>query len=217
LLFWAHQSLQARRQMPVFLILALPVLADHLAGVVAQVGDWWRETRQDRRKAAAGTGAPALIGQLSSKFVCLGLLLLVGLGIVREARALPKGSLFAQSAVLSFFPQKACSFIERQGWSGRLYNEFDWGGYCIWRFYPRQQVFIDGRCEVYFDGAWENHMAIRFAQADWEERLRAAQIDTLLIRPDSYMSRMMPTSKEWKRVYNDPLALVYRRRQPFVP
>jgi len=144
-------------------------------------------------------------------------MLLIGLGIAREARGLPRTRLFDYSAGLAFFPREACDFIDRQGWSGRMYNEFDWGGYCIWRFYPRQQVFIDGRCEVYFDGAWEYHQAIHYAQADWEDRLRVARIDTLLVNPDSYLNRVLPISREWQRVYGDRMALVYRRKQPFVP
>ena len=80
-----------------------------------------------------------------------------------------------------------------------------------------QQVFIDGRCEVYFNGAWENHQAIHYAQADWDARLRDARVDTLLVNPDSYLNRVLPTAPEWVRVYADPLALVYRRKQPFEP
>jgi hypothetical protein len=138
---------------------------------------------------------------------------LAGVGL--EAARLPKSHLFEYSAGLAFFPRQACDFIESQGWSGRLYNEFDWGGYCIWRFYPRQQVFIDGRCEVYFGGPWENHHAIHYAQADWAERLRAARVDTLLVNPNSYLNRVLPTSQEWVRVYADSMSMVYRRKQPF--
>jgi hypothetical protein len=145
------------------------------------------------------------------------LLLLVGVGIVRAQAALPRADLFEHSASLGFYPRAACDFIQRQGWAGRLYNEFDWGGYCIWRFFPRQKVFIDGRCEVYFGGPWENHQAIHYAQAGWDARLRDAQVDTLLVKPNSYLNQVLPTTSEWVRVYGDDMALVYRRLRPFEP
>jgi hypothetical protein len=203
LLFWTYQSLQSRRHIPIFLIMALPVLADHLAGCGERAMEWLRER---------GWGpAISTIRATAATALMLG----IGLGIARAGSSLPHGNLFEHSGALWFYPRAACDFIEKQRWSGRMYNEFDWGGYCIWRFFPRQQVFIDGRCEVYFDGAWENHQAVHYAQADWEARLRVARVDTLLVSPDSYLNRVLPTSREWTRIYADSQALVFRRTQPF--
>jgi hypothetical protein len=47
------------------------------------------------------------------------------------------------------FPVEACERIAREAPGVRLYNDVRFGGYLIWRFYPAQQVFIDGRNEVY--------------------------------------------------------------------
>src|SRR5262249_27496140 len=151
----------------------------HLAGAAERIAEWIHTG------FAAGK-AVTQSQQTTWRRLSLttAVLLLVGVGIGREVQGLPRGHLFEYSGGVSFFPQAACDFIERQRWSGRIYNEFDWGGYCIWRFYPRQQVFIDGRCEVYFQGAWENHQAVHYAQADWEQRLRDTHVDTLLINPD---------------------------------
>jgi hypothetical protein len=211
-LFWAHQSLASRRHVPIFLIVILPLLAEHAMGAVERIGEWLRtELGVDRSPLTAFR--PAALRAMAAG----ALLLLVGASIRTEAQGLPRERLFDYSGALTFFPRAACDFIERQGWSGRLYNEFDWGGFCIWRFYPRQQVFIDGRCEVYFQGAWENHQAVHYAQADWQQRLRDARVDTLLINPNSYLNRVLPVSTEWTRVYGDPTALVFRRTHPFVP
>jgi hypothetical protein len=210
--FWAHQSLVSRRHVPIFLILAIPLLAEQMVGSVERIAAWLQTDVGLR-----GILAPARRRAQQRIAVTTALFLLVGLSIGKEAMGVPRQRLFDYSGGLAFFPQAACDFIERQGWSGRLYNEFDWGGYCIWRFYPRQQVFIDGRCEVYFQGSWENHQAVHYAQADWEQRLRGARVDTLLIKPDSYLNRVLPVSTAWKQVYGDSLALVFRRKHPFAP
>lgn len=43
------------------------------------------------------------------------------------------------------FPEKAADFIISNNLSGNMYNDYDWGGYLIWRLAPDRKVFADGR------------------------------------------------------------------------
>lgn len=43
----------------------------------------------------------------------------------------------------------AVDFLKTSGISGRGFNNFDIGGYLIWRLYPDKKVFVDGRPEAY--------------------------------------------------------------------
>ncbi|TSC53576.1 MAG: hypothetical protein LiPW39_195 [Parcubacteria group bacterium LiPW_39] len=43
----------------------------------------------------------------------------------------------------------AVDFLKANKISGRLFNNFDIGSYLIWRLYPEQKVFVDGRPEAY--------------------------------------------------------------------
>jgi hypothetical protein len=45
--------------------------------------------------------------------------------------------------------EKAVDFLMQQHIRGRLFNNFDIGSYLIYRLYPEQQVFVDGRPEAY--------------------------------------------------------------------
>src|SRR5262249_14221690 len=47
------------------------------------------------------------------------------------------------------FPVKAADFVDANLPDARLYNDVSFGGYLIWRGYPRRRVFIDGRNEVH--------------------------------------------------------------------
>lgn len=58
-------------------------------------------------------------------------------GITRPAFAIPH--------TVATYPAKAVQFIIENRLEGRLFNEYNWGGYIIWRLYPQQRVFIDGR------------------------------------------------------------------------
>jgi hypothetical protein len=46
-------------------------------------------------------------------------------------------------------PVKAADFIERENIQGPMFNLYNEGGYLIWRLWPKQRVFMDGRSEVY--------------------------------------------------------------------
>lgn len=48
-------------------------------------------------------------------------------------------------AISSFYPKEAVEFIQNSGLRGRMYNDYDIGGYLLWKLYPQHQVFIDGR------------------------------------------------------------------------
>ena len=43
------------------------------------------------------------------------------------------------------FPEKAADFILAGNLQGNMYNDYDWGGYLIWRLAPERKVFADGR------------------------------------------------------------------------
>ena len=55
-----------------------------------------------------------------------------------------------KEAVGDKFPAKAAAFIEEHGYGGPLFNDFDWGGYLIWRL----------RHVAGFNG-WSNECACR--------------------------------------------------------
>jgi hypothetical protein len=43
------------------------------------------------------------------------------------------------------FPEKAADFVRANNLQGNMYNDYDWGGYLIWRLAPERKVFADGR------------------------------------------------------------------------
>jgi len=50
----------------------------------------------------------------------------------------------------------AVDFLKQNKISGRMFNNFDIGGYLIWRLYPEQKVFADGRPEAYSKDFWQS-------------------------------------------------------------
>jgi len=50
----------------------------------------------------------------------------------------------------------AVDFLKENKISGRMFNNFDIGSYLIWRLYPDQKVFTDGRPEAYSEKFWQS-------------------------------------------------------------
>jgi len=49
------------------------------------------------------------------------------------------------------FPEEVSQFILQQQITGKMYNDYNDGGYLIWKLYPANQVFLDGRFDLYID------------------------------------------------------------------
>jgi tetratricopeptide (TPR) repeat protein len=60
----------------------------------------------------------------------------------------------------------AVDFLKQNKISGKMFNNFDIGGYLIWRLYPVQKVFADGRPEAYTEEFWQSVYIPM--QQDWE-------------------------------------------------
>ncbi|MDF1581254.1 MAG: tetratricopeptide repeat protein [Desulfuromonadales bacterium] len=129
-----------------------------------------------------------------------------------------------QGVVSSWFPTAAVDFIERSSLRGNMLNNYDFGGYLLWRFYPERKVFIDGRGmkpEIYED--WK---AISSASLDdgsagkkeYEELLDQYEID-FVVQPLSllFSGRITPLVKfllnkpDWSPVYVDAQSYVLVR------
>jgi hypothetical protein len=200
LLGLAHMSLFSVRQIPIFVLVCVPILAEPLADILRRTEEWLR--------ADGRLGATALLTTALA-------LAIVAFGYALELRDIPRRGWFNYAGMLASFPARACDAIDAHGWDGNLLNDYKWGGYCIWRWYPRRKVFIDGRAEVYFNSSFDDYYAIHNVFPDWPERLRKWRIDTALLDRTSHLARVMEASPEWIRAYADDVAIVFRRRQPF--
>jgi hypothetical protein len=93
--------------------------------------------------------------------------------------------------------------------SDRIFTSDTWGGYLIYRRYPAK-VFIDGRSDFYgpdFEAECADIVAVRY---NWETTLAAHDVDTVLLAVDSPLSSALKSSRNWRAVYDDGIAIVFR-------
>ena len=178
-LFWL--GLSAQRHMPYFALAATPYLAAGLADL------WWRWRPASRfalpRPVVVGLGA--------------GLVAMVAASVVTA----PFAPLETQ------YPTAARAKLAET--SGNLLNEYDWGGYLIWRV-PERPVFIDGRLFVFLPDVLTEYEEMVFMRPGWRDQLDRHAIAQVLLRPDRPLAVAL-RELGWTVVSEDATALLLQR------
>jgi hypothetical protein len=111
----------------------------------------------------------------------------------------------------SRFPARATTFLDTQKLPAPLFNSYDFGGYLIWRLYPRYQVYIDGRTDLYGHTFFDDFLQIYQVHGDPRPALDRAGIRTVLVEPSSGLANFLRTQNDWRRLYEDRVAVIFSR------
>jgi len=114
------------------------------------------------------------------------------------------------------FPAKALDFIRDRRITGRVFNQYKWGGAYIMRFFPERKVFIDGRCLLYGDSIYGRYRGVLRGDEGWREVLAEWKVDFLLLSSHKRSRGLMHLfeSNMWWVVYWDDVAVVAVRNSP---
>ncbi len=115
------------------------------------------------------------------------------------------------------FPEAAVAFVEKADLKGNMWNFFPYGGYLIWRLYPKHRVLLDGRIGVV---TYETDYVLRAMASEIEDApFQKLAVDYDLqwafcfARTDVWRScRPVARDPEWAMVYWDDMAAVYVKR-----
>jgi hypothetical protein len=174
-------GLSAQRHMPYFALAATPYIAEALAEL------WWR-WRPGSRFALP---RPVIVG--------------VGAGLVAMVAASVATAPFAP--IETQYPTAARAKLATT--SGNLLNEYDWGGYLIWRV-PERPVFIDGRLFLFLPDVLREYEEMVFVRPGWRDQLDRHAIAQVLLRPDRPLVAAL-RELGWTVVSEDPTALLLQR------
>jgi hypothetical protein len=209
LLFWMHLALISARNIPIFVIIATPLIATTLQDCMLRLSaenSWLRWPGPARRLAGFCGDITAM--EAIPRFHAVSLAALALFGAILLAPAPPPR--FESRYNAHEYPERALQTLADAGDMGRVFSTDVWGGYMIYRMYPQVKVFVDGRSDFYgpaFDEAYTDVMNVK---PGWEARLRKHGIQTVLVPPDSFLSGALKESKNWRCTYDDGIAIVFR-------
>ncbi|MEA3401871.1 MAG: hypothetical protein U9R79_11580 [Armatimonadota bacterium] len=224
---------------PIFLFLGLLIVAAAVAFAasrrraglwdVALVGVFLFLTLKWQRNTAlfAFAVAPVVALQLSELLEWRGLAEL-GRG---ESQQPPAGLYVAIMAILSILaiaaapnalsrverafaadmPGECVDHIQRTGLQGRMFNTYRWGGYLIWRLWPQQRVFVDGRADVMGQELIEDYCTAVKLREGWRDVVEAYDFDWALLAADSPLCRGLELLPEWSLECESETSRLYVR------
>lgn len=183
-------GLAMQRNMALFAVLGAPVVARRLDPLLPPV---LPDPRDETRTAVR----------------LLNLALLAG-GLCYAASVAPRSNRWSDVVEVGRFPRAAADFVATRYPGARLFNDFDWGGYLVYRLYPSIRVSIDGRTQVY-EPLLRDYMRTWFLEPGWDRFLEACDPDVVVWPLDTPLARRLRRLPTWRVVFEDGTAVVFRR------
>jgi hypothetical protein len=203
-------SMKATRHVSFGVITLAPLLALALSdGVLAKLQAWWqRSDVRNRYKKTAGRGRElgSTIYAMNWLMLCVSLLLGLAFWPMLAARQM--------EARDQFTGWKAVDFVVSRGITGRVFNEYGFGGLMIYRLGPAQKVFIDGRAAPYGDAFVREYLKIFTGQEGWAEAFDRYEIDYVVCPRSAPIRQLLLQRGDFVSVYKDEYNSVLVKRIP---
>jgi tetratricopeptide (TPR) repeat protein len=201
-------SVQAIRNIPLFVLVGMPILAGCLQDAAQLFANFSRRNKKSRTALPSRRTVWLPLAELIVLLVALGLSLRITTNAYYIAARRPNRFGFTFSA--EDLPVKAAAFMRANGLNGKIFNHLNDGGYLMWQL--PQPVFIDGRLEV-------------IGEDFYSEYQKASQKDGLLPVLEKYGAEVvvfpyqaavswvqqLRRAAQWRLVYYDDLSVVYAR------
>jgi len=206
---WLHLALFSARNLPIYLLVAAPLVAGMLRDLIAALADaplaaWVGRSIRAFQNFASEFGENDRLARVHAVSV-LGFL---AMAAVFYAPAPPFK--FRAEYDPKQYPAGALATLRDADMSQNIFTDDEWGDYLIYHLYPRTKVFVDGRFDLYGEAFTKKYLDLLNAKYGWEETLNRYSVDTVLLRVDTPLTGALKESRRWRPTYDDGIAIVFR-------
>jgi hypothetical protein len=197
LLLTTLAALDAVRHIPIFVLLAMPVIAAAFP-----------------ISLPSGPSPPIRTISPAPKFrLVLNGTALVLMAVFTAARwdNLARGQAPLEAEL---YPQKAVAYLHSRRVPRRTFVYYDWGGYAIWKLYPDYRVFVDGRADLYGDDLLRQFERAVQLRAGWQQVLDDWEVQTILVPTSCALAQALLLDAHWHSEYRDAQAILLLRTRP---
>ncbi|MFZ0276603.1 MAG: hypothetical protein WA254_19265 [Candidatus Sulfotelmatobacter sp.] len=212
-LFAVYSGLYASRNIPVSSLL-----------VILVIGPWLSEAMgkfRARRPGWRGFASPQFLQRMEAvEFSLRGHLWPLAMVVFTCWIAAHGGKLGAKPLMDAHFdakrfPVAAVNYLEAQDKDkdvqGPLVAPDDWGGYLIYRLYPRVRMVIDDRHDFYGEEFLKSYLKIVNLGPGWEDFLQQSHARCVVVPKDSALANILAETAGWKAIYSDDVATAFVR------
>ena len=194
-------AFQSVRHVALFVAAATPAM-------ISSYSEYWRELATSRRWTF-----PPLARPLFAVTTAIVLLVVTLVGAIKiDADINPS---VQQKLDASSYPIGAADWLAAHPEVGtRMFNQYGWGGYLAYRFYPdpNRKVFIFGEAAVMGDPLLNQYNNVQNLRPDWKQILDQYHVDYVIFNTGEALSNVLATQPEWSLAYEDPVAVIYVRK-----
>jgi hypothetical protein len=109
-------------------------------------------------------------------------------------------------------PIQAADWLESHPQKGNMFNDFNWGGYLLFKLWPENKVFIDSQSDFYGEELTRQYAAILGGEGNWDKTLSQYDVTWIIVPSKSGLAEAARLSANWQINYQDPLAVIFVRK-----
>ena len=215
-LFAVYSGLYASRNIPVSSLLLILV-----------IGPWLSEAMERFRGLAPGRARfriPAVSAtdggdrvQLARPSLARSRWLRLPAGSRRMAASWAQKPLMDAHFDAKRFPVAAVNYLEAQDKDvqGPLVAPDDWGGYLIYRLYPRVRMVIDDRHDFYGEAFLKSYLKMVHVEPGWQDFLQQSRAHCVVVPKNSALANILDETAGWRGIYSDDVATAFVRTAPW--
>jgi hypothetical protein len=209
ILFAVYSGLYASRNIPVSSLLLILVIAPWLSEAMDRFSF--------RRMGERGFSSPQSLQRMEAvEFSLRGHLWPIAMVLLTCWIAAHGGKLGAKPLMdahfdATRFPAAAVDYLTKEDVQGPLVSPDDWGGYLIYRLYPRVRMVIDDRHDFYGEQFLKSYLKMVNAEPGWQDFLQQSRAHCVVVPKDSALANLLEETAGWKAIYSDEVATVFVR------
>jgi hypothetical protein len=165
---------------------------------------------------AAHSAARTDVRHELSKMQVLIVVAVVGLLFLIAVRTAHVSESELQNTVGRTYPGAAAQIVDERGYRGPLYNDFDWGGYLIWRL-PGLPVSIDGRSNLHNAERIKRSLKTWNGESNWASDSELAAAHIVIAQKNLPLTQLLRLDSRFELVYEDQVAVVFIARVGSTP
>ena len=201
ILIFTNMALVSARYIPIFCVIAAPILSRQAWFVVSQAtGERFAKLRVKSDNIAKNDAS------VNGYITAIVAVLLVGVSTATGKTVFQFDS--------SKKPVEAVEFLMSEHVPGHMFNNDEFGDYLIYAAYPRYRVFFDGRSDMYGEKRAKEYSKVISLAAGWEEVFDKYDIGWVFFDADSILARFLLEKGQWRLIYADPVANIFVKDTP---
>jgi hypothetical protein len=203
-LIWSFAALRSARHIPFCAIAAAPVVA-------SACSTWWQRASERSTERAPLRILWELARDLGRAPRVSFWLPIFGAIVLAVPAASPAGfpaGRFPVDAV-----ERNAAVLAPGTTSPRILTSDQWSDYLIYRVYPRQRVFFDGRSDFYGPALGADYRTLMTASQGWREILARYGFDLALLPRDWPLASTLDREPGWRKIYGDSVASLFQHEK----